>query len=431
MSIDLLTPALLFAKMTATLDPQLIFSLWNAPLFYLMFVGFSLLWSRTGSRLFKLDKEYARLCDAGILFFNTNSLPIALIKSIALSAGSEFMLKDQNDTPMKVAARGVSYTMIIATLNNAARWSIGVAMMGGVESGTKSTDSAAHATTAGASLPLHDSDDGEDSTDERTPLFQGAPVDSLHRQQCVAKRCIESAIAIVSRGWKTVEIFFTPPVYAIIVAFIITLIEPLHQAFLDKDTVLYAIWSAIDMCGDACVPMLLISLGGQLGLMALEEKEAKSASIDSPPSQTLNEHQNLTASESSLPELRLAANDLESLGDGQLAVIPPKEQRKGIMLVLIGRFVIVPTLTVALITALRIFFPSLVPILADDPVYILTLLILACMPSAINLITFAQATGKFETEAAQILFYGYVLGIFVLAVEVSGFLWLTSTLSKL
>ncbi|KAJ1720058.1 hypothetical protein LPJ61_006214, partial [Coemansia biformis] len=103
--------------------------------------------------------------------------------------------------------------------------------------------------------------------------------------------------------------------------------------------------------------------------------------------------------------------------------------RKGIVLVLVGRFVFVPTVAVILISTLRILFPAVLPILADDPVYMLTLLILSSCPPAINLITVSQATGKFETEAAQVLFYGYVLGIFVLAVEVSGFLWLTNVLA--
>ncbi|KAJ2105938.1 hypothetical protein GGI16_002139 [Coemansia sp. S142-1] len=111
--------------------------------------------------------------------------------------------------------------------------------------------------------------------------------------------------------------------------------------------------------------------------------------------------------------------------------ISQEEQRRGIILVLVGRFVFVPTLAIILISTLRIFFPHLLPIMADDPVYILTLLILSSTPPAINLITVSQATGKFETEAAQILFYGYVLGIFVMAVEVSGFLWLTNVFANI
>ncbi|KAJ2165324.1 hypothetical protein GGH16_004398 [Coemansia sp. RSA 560] len=117
--------------------------------------------------------------------------------------------------------------------------------------------------------------------------------------------------------------------------------------------------------------------------------------------------------------------------DTCLDAMSQRQQRRGVILVLTGRFVFVPTLAIILISTLRIVFPALLPIMSQDPVYILTLLILSSTPPAINLITVSQATGKFETEAAQILFYGYILGIFVLAIEVSGFLWLTNVLSNI
>ncbi|KAJ2844423.1 hypothetical protein J3B02_004965 [Coemansia erecta] len=122
-------------------------------------------------------------------------------------------------------------------------------------------------------------------------------------------------------------------------------------------------------------------------------------------------------------------NEDEGSEDSQSISIA--QQRKGIVMVLVGRFVFVPTMAIALISVLRIFFPQWLPIMVNDPVYILALLILSGTPPAINLITVSQATGKFETEAAQILFYGYILGIFVLAIEVSGFLWLTSAFAQM
>ncbi|KAI9503633.1 hypothetical protein BX070DRAFT_182234, partial [Coemansia spiralis] len=313
MSVNLLTPALLFSKMTETLDPSLLVELWNEPLFYFIYGGFSLLWSRVGCRILKINKEYARLCDVATFFSNTNTLPVSLIKSIALSAGSHFLLKDADDTPLKVAARGVSYAMIFATLNNILRWSFGVALMGGMDSKNKS-----------------------------------------------AFNSLCSAVRGAQKIWNSIQSCITPPVYAITAAFIVIIIEPLHKAFMDQNHVLYTIWSAIDMCGDACVPLILISLGGQLGVIEIAEQSISAA-----------------------------------------------EQRKGIVLVLVGRFVFVPTLAVILLTTLRVMFPALLPIMANDPVYMLTLLILSSTPPAINLITVSQATGKFETEAAQILFYGY------------------------
>ncbi|KAI9472655.1 auxin efflux carrier [Coemansia mojavensis] len=373
----------MFSKMTETLDPGLLLELWNEPVFYFIYGGFSLLWSRVGSRMLRLNSDYARLCDVATFFSNTNTLPVSLIKSIALSSGSHFLLKDANDTPLKVAARGVSYAMIFATLNNILRWSFGVALMGGLSPKNKSAFNSVNATPR-TPAPAN-FDRSSQSSDELVPLFLGEPAQPLLRHPAGLQRITNK----LSGMWATIRTCITPPVYAILAAFIVITIKPLHETFMNPNTLLYTLWSAIDMCGDACVPLILISLGGQLGMMKREKQQSA------------------------------------------LSTETSAEQRKGIVLVLVGRFVFVPTLAIILISTLRIVFPSLLPIMSQDPVYILTLLILSSTPPAINLITVSQATGKFETEAAQILFYGYILGIFVLAIEVSGFLWLTSALSNM
>ncbi|KAJ2372954.1 hypothetical protein IW150_003863, partial [Coemansia sp. RSA 2607] len=285
MSVNLLTPALLFSKMTETLDPDLLIELWNEPVFYFIYGGFSLLWSRTGSRMLGLNPEYARLCDVATFFSNTNTLPVSLIKSIALSAGSQFLLKDQNDTPLKVAARGVSYAMIFATLNNILRWSFGVALMGGVNPKSKSAFNSVSTTPRSTGLPASPalvSADGraaamlgtslhgdDESDDELTPLYLGAPARPLYTRRPLY-RMFQSCVSAVRGFWTAIKAGITPPVYAILAAFIVILIDPLHEAVMDPSSVLYTVWSAIDMCGDACVPLILISLGGQLGMMARE-----------------------------------------------------------------------------------------------------------------------------------------------------------------
>ncbi|KAJ2740303.1 hypothetical protein GGI20_005882 [Coemansia sp. BCRC 34301] len=493
-SVNLLTPALLFSKMTETLDPALLKELWNEPVFYFIYGGFSLLWSRMGSRVLKISGDYARLCDVATFFSNTNTLPVSLIKSIALSSGSQFLLKDASDTPLKVAARGVSYAMIFATLNNILRWSFGVALMGGMEPPSKSAFNSVNATpripvpgpspsdiagtlrigVADAAEESDDDDDDDDSSNsELTPLFLGSPARGLPSERLQLMNLCDRVVLASHSVWETVQRCITPPVYAIVAAFTVIMIKPLHQSFMDPNTVLYTLWSAIDMCGDACVPLILISLGGQLGMMARETtliatkpsdlerqcgmlcSDSQSlAGRDSPgatrtPSTTLLTSAAMSSptpgSGSGLPipsiVLRSATENgtspvmlrrpVADFGHGGSREISEPEQRRGIILVLVGRFVFVPTLAVILISTLRIFFPRLLPIMANDPVYILTLLILSSTPPAINLITVSQATGKFETEAAQILFYGYVLGIFVLAVEVSGFLWLTNVFANI
>ncbi|KAJ1942547.1 hypothetical protein GGF37_003069, partial [Kickxella alabastrina] len=481
-SINLLTPALLFSKMTETLDPALLIELWNEPIFYFIYGGFSLLWSRTGSQFLGLNPEYARLCDVATFFSNTNTLPVSLIKSIALSSGSQFLLKDQNDTPLKVAARGVSYAMIFATLNNILRWSFGVALMGGVAPKNKSAFNSNYAsprTPAGAGIRLPESPalvasgsngarilgDDELADDELAPLYLGAPAQAMRRPSAVSR-----AVALVQAVWDAVKAGITPPVYAIVAAFLVITIEPLHRAFMEPNNVLYTLWSAIDMCGDACVPLILISLGGQLGMMARNaaaaaaQQAVKTPDIErqypamhaanrtpisaagSPGSTRTPSVAQLAGNYAgSVPSIVVRSatgsgnrNTLGTPGfsepeedDNAETAISAAEQRKGVILVLAGRFVFVPTMAIVLISTLRIFFPHWLPIMVSDPVYILTLLILSGTPPAINLITVSQATGKFETEAAEILFYGYILGIFVLAIEVSGFLWLTSVLGQM
>lgn len=472
-SVNLLTPALLFSKMTETLDPALLLELWNEPLFYFIYGGFSLLWSRAGSRILKLDSEYSRLCDVATFFSNTNTLPVSLIRSIALSSGSAFLLKDADDTPLKVAARGVSYAMIFATLNNILRWSFGVALLGGMGPKSKSAFSSVCVTpqiparlsdAAGQrgilSLPesprLTSGDIEEDEVDELTPLYLGAPIRRLSQEQNAAVRVWDRIKSFASNAWCGIQACVTPPVYAIMAAFIVIMIPSLHESLMDPNHVLYTLWSGIDMCGDACVPLILISLGGQLGVMSRQNGGGSRKNYSNPDVSVVDETGEATRTPSathievsgSMPSIILreaTENSVSSFssrqqqqqqrllvnGDDRQQGISPKEQKLGIVMVLVGRFVFVPTLAVILISSLRIFLPNLLPIMANDPVYILALLILSSTPPAINLITVSQATGKFETEAAQILFYGYILGIFVLAVEVSGYLWLTSVLSSL
>ncbi|KAJ2848696.1 hypothetical protein IWW36_003140 [Coemansia brasiliensis] len=452
--------------MTETLDPGLLLELWNEPVFYFIYGGFSLLWSRMGSRVLKLNSDYSRLCDVATFFSNTNTLPVSLIKSIALSSGSHFLLKDADDTPLKVAARGVSYAMIFATLNNILRWSFGVALMGGLSPKSQSAFNSVNATPR-TPAPAHNFDRNSQSSEELVPLILGEPAQPLLRHSSALQRMTTK----LSSMWADLRTCITPPVYAILAAFIVIIIKPLHETFMNPNTLLYTIWTAIDMCGDACVPLILISLGGQLGMMTREKQQStpsngienggqqcgvcdqqsdseESTGITRAPSSahlgdvaTCQSHQH----EAAIPSI-VVRSATESGAESTIQLhyhcpdhfgilnnnaMTSAEQRKGIVLVLVGRFVFVPTLAIILISTLRIVFPSLLPIMSQDPVYILTLLILSSTPPAINLITVSQATGKFETEAAQILFYGYILGIFVLAIEVSGFLWLTSVLSSI
>ena len=478
MNLNLFTPCLLFSKMTDTLDPVMLLELWTEPVIYLVYGCAALLWTRAGGKMLSISGDYGRLLDVAVFFSNTNTLPVSLIKSIALSSGAAFLLRDSNDTKERVAARGISYAMIFATLNNILRWSLGMMLMGQAspskakrkalpysinptpEFSNSTSRSGSIATiynqerdshvSNSQSLGLPHQPNGNQNTDinETTIILDrrrinenyGGPgeenysdSDSEELSMIVPSRRPPNFVTRIKsfarKVWDAISPCLNMPVYAILLAFIIICIPSLHADFKNNDSIFYTIWATIDMCGDACVPIVLISLGGQLGLVKDKYVEVRSAAAAAAVSvssdTTFDDEQetqilttNCTTSSPRSPRPILTRDSF----------IENSMQNRGIFLVLTGRFVFVPTISVCVLTFLRVYLPKAIPLLAEDPVFMLTLFILSATPPAINLITVAQATGKFQDEAARVLLWGYLLGIVVLAIEFSGFLWLTNAL---
>ncbi|KAJ2381605.1 hypothetical protein GGI05_005921 [Coemansia sp. RSA 2603] len=182
----------------------------------------------------------------------------------------------------------------------------------------------------------------------------------------------------------------TPPLIGVAVAVLVVCIPSLQHMMLKKGTYAFSAWSAVETCGEACIPLTLLALGGQLS--------ADRHSVASDPVLEYNAEQ----------------------------YVSKKKQNAGILLVLVGRFLVVPVFTCAALIVIYLYVPWLIPLLQSDPVLFLTLAIVSATPPAVNLLTVAQKLGMFETEAARILTCAYILGIFVLSVEVSVFLWLAS-----
>ncbi|KAJ2677126.1 hypothetical protein GGH99_005826 [Coemansia sp. RSA 1285] len=110
--------------------------------------------------------------------------------------------------------------------------------------------------------------------------------------------------------------------------------------------------------------------------------------------------------------------------------VSERDQNRGIVLVVLGRFVVVPLCCCIVLLSIHRFAPWLVPLLRADPMLFLTLAIVSATPPAVNLLTVAQKVKMYEGESARILSYSYAIGMFVLSVEVSVFLYLASLLSS-
>ncbi|ORZ09352.1 membrane transport protein-domain-containing protein [Lobosporangium transversale] len=124
-----MTPCLLFTKIASTITWEQFKAFWPIPVFYLIFSGVSLIVARIGSRFLRFSSDEEKFVKASILFSNTNSLPMALLQSLALSAAGSQLFRDEKDTKEQVAARGISYILFYAIFGNLVRWSYGFTLL--------------------------------------------------------------------------------------------------------------------------------------------------------------------------------------------------------------------------------------------------------------------------------------------------------------
>ncbi|KAJ2612214.1 hypothetical protein EV177_003110 [Coemansia sp. RSA 1804] len=199
---------------------------------------------------------------------------------------------------------------------------------------------------------------------------------------------------VCTRIWNAARQCLTPPLCAVVVALLVVLVPPLQHALLQHGSYTYCVWMAIDTCGQACIPATLLALGAQLAIKRSPEPQSS---------------QGISTTERYVSE---------------------RDQNRGIVLVVLGRFVVVPLCCCIVLLSIHRFAPWLVPLLRADPMLFLTLAIVSATPPAVNLLTVAQKVKMYEGESARILSYSYAIGMFVLSVEVSVFLYLASLLSS-
>ncbi|KAJ1920123.1 hypothetical protein H4219_001496 [Mycoemilia scoparia] len=420
-SIDLLTPCLLFSKIVETLELESLAKLWIVPASYLLYGIIGLAWTQGTSRALRLPKAYTRFLDVSVFFINSNTLPFALIYSIATSPDAAFLRKNGDDTLEMVAARGISYAMLFGIPNNLLRWSIGMKWLD-VENATginkghggsshhNSTDTLAQREPDtgpkfhrnqpfSETSPLLISHTTHQTTPQDTPLMSQAPIKST------AKKLVCNASKGVKGLWSGyIAPFMNPPIYGILFAIIVLLFPGLQKNMVQPGTFLHAVYGGISMLGDACIPMVIISLGAQLGIMGLPVQQDTELSDSS------------SCAEDECRGSRSSSNE--------------HLQRVGVLVVMMGRCLIVPAISSLALITLKAKFPHIAPMLSEDPILLVVLLLLSACPPAINIVGVSQATGKFQDEAAVILFWSYILGTAFLAAWISGFLWLGDYLNS-
>ncbi|KAF9904496.1 hypothetical protein EC991_002656 [Linnemannia zychae] len=124
-----MTPCLLFTKIASTINWEQFLAFWPIPVFFVFFSAVSWTLAKYGSRFLRFNKDEEKFVIASVLFSNTNSLPMALVQSLALSAAGAQLLRDEHDTQEQAAARGISYILFYAIFGNLVRWSYGFTLL--------------------------------------------------------------------------------------------------------------------------------------------------------------------------------------------------------------------------------------------------------------------------------------------------------------
>ncbi|KAJ1959119.1 hypothetical protein IWQ62_004741, partial [Dispira parvispora] len=529
LNMNYFTPCLLFSSMVETMTPQIIVELWPMVVFYFVFFGIAVVLGLLGSRVLGISKHYQGFLLTAMIFSNTNSLPISLLKGIMQSSGASVLFQGPDDTPFKATSRAITYAVIFVMFNNIFRWTVGVRLMGphaeqqntlrakisdyrphshlvqcpsnvsiaiddespttsppsmygstdNLNSGASSLsvtqeggESHDHLRLLGDNLNALKSGSGR-STGRTTPVCTcptSPEAEPLLSRTTTAHGDDDDDFDLESnnrhssqRGWTGVvrkvghnisRILYSakealnPPIYAIIAAAIVQFVPYVHDIVMDPESIFMPIVKAVDVSGEACIPAMLLTLGSQMAFVNLRPSNTAStprsgsskpntSTLTSPPpvvtledaDATLQNHSPSHGSNTALVVYSQEEEESEghsSTGNvGSTATIDSSasDSRKITLLVMASRFVFIPAIVVPLLLFLRPF----IPIANEDPVFLITLFVLCCMPPAVNLITVAQAMGVFEEESAKLLFWIYFLAIPILMILIAIYLVVLAT----
>ncbi|KAF8548061.1 auxin efflux carrier [Imleria badia] len=113
-NIALFTPALLFSKVAFVLTPAKLRQLWVIPIFFVVLTGLSAVIAHWLARAYRLKRSQVNFATAASMFMNSNSLPVALMQSLATTVP---LLKwGPDDTIDAMFGRSLIYLAVFSTV---------------------------------------------------------------------------------------------------------------------------------------------------------------------------------------------------------------------------------------------------------------------------------------------------------------------------
>ncbi|KAI1783297.1 membrane transport protein-domain-containing protein [Ganoderma leucocontextum] len=466
LNVSIFTPSLLFSKVAFFLSPAKLRELWVIPIFFVVTTIVSMIVAYFLSIVMRLKKSQRAFAIAASMFMNSNSLPIALMQSLVITVPG--LKWDEDDNGDAMVGRALTYLVLYSTLGMVVRWSYGVRLLSqadpeAVEDGVEASPLISPEETAfppspteermhhhGHSTPSASSDDSQtvdhgptnpvlsvqDTTgqkifysfpntpDTRSPaLPQSESSGSEHtteyedsddldgedelppgrrRRTPPTSSRWQSRVRRFKRrmrnNWHTFREFMTAPLWAALASLMVACIQPLQHAL---DQHLPPVKGAIAAAGNCSIPITLVVLGAYF------------YSPPEPPARHLPEHQHRerTASRTSLLDSVRDMFSTKAKGSrGSLRVSAAKPSRPGET-----RTVVVAILSRMIITPL-VLLPLMVPAtkydvqrVFDDPVFVVSNVLLIASPPALTLAQITQAASgdAFERLISRTIFWSY------------------------
>lgn len=281
LNVYFFTPCLVFEKVGNGLNLKMLIDLSLLPVFYVIISAASILISFLLAKLFRLTPRQRNFATACITFQNSNSLPLALVSSLATTVKDLLWDKIPDDTPDKVASRGIMYLLIFSQLGQALRWSYGYRIL---LSPNQPEDP----------LPIGNRSWSHSDVNEeeiQNLLASSANVDGVQNSvQANEGSTVQTDSSAISKndnvqvetsneevggfGAASSKIskfivllldFFSPPLYSLFIALFIAVVPPLQRFFFEEGSFVEgSITSGIRMAGQVAVPMILVVLGASL-----------------------------------------------------------------------------------------------------------------------------------------------------------------------
>lgn len=125
LNVDLFTPCLVFTKLAPSLSFQKMADIIIIPIFYALTTGIAFGCSKMVSSFMGLNDPESDYVTAMAVFGNSNSLPVSLTLSLSYTLPDLLWDDIDDDSPDKVASRGILYLLIFQQLGQILRWSWG------------------------------------------------------------------------------------------------------------------------------------------------------------------------------------------------------------------------------------------------------------------------------------------------------------------